>query len=129
MIETKELFYAFVFMRMFIFWNVLAVLFMIFAWVQINDPDPWMWFSLYLINAFTLMGAANQKTSTILSSAFFTACVISAYIHWPPTFDGFAGNMSQNPHIELARESAGLLLIALSQVGIIMYSVPKGKAS
>lgn len=114
---------------MFIFWNTLAVLFILFAWVQINDPDPWMWFSLYLINALTLLGAANQKISITLSSIICLTCLIFAYIHWPLTFEGFEGDMNQHPHIELAREAAGLLLVSLSQIGVAFYGFKKGRRS
>ena len=116
-------------MRMFIFWNVLAVLFILFALVQLNDPDPWMRFSLYLINALTLLGVANQKISILISSIMCLTCLILAYIHWPPTFEGFEGDMNQHPHIELAREAAGLLLVSLSQAGMIVYGFKIGKAS
>ena len=112
---------------MFIFWNALAVLFIIFAWVQLNDPDPWLWFSLYLVNAFTLLGAANQKISIIVSSIMCLISLIFAYIHWPPTFEGFEGDMNQHPHIELAREAVGLLLVSLSQAGVIVYGFKKAK--
>ena len=114
---------------MFIFWNVLAVLFIIFAGVQLNDPDPLMWFSLYLVNALTLLGAANHKISIIVSSIMCLTCLLLAYIHWPPTFEGFAGDMNQHPHIELTREAAGLLLVSLSQAGVMLYAFKKGEES
>ena len=129
MIETKErLSHAIVFMRMFIFWNTLAVLFVLFAWVQLNDPDPWMWFCIYILNALTLMGTSTHKISLPLSAIICIVCLIFAYIQWPNTFEGFTGDMSQHPHIELARETAGLFLVSLSQAGIIVYSVSKGRA-
>lgn len=114
---------------MFIFWNVLAVIFIIFAWVQLNDPDPLIWFSLYLVNALTLLGAANHKISLTMSSIMCLTCLFLAYIHWPPTFKGFEGDMNQHPHIELAREAAGLLLVSLSQVGVMIYGFKKGEES
>ena len=130
MIETKgPLFHAIVFMRMFIFWNALAVLFTLFAFVQLNDPDPWVWFCIYMLNAFFLIGAAIQRITVKISFAMCIVCFAFACAHSPPTFEGFIGDMSLHPHIELAREAAGLFLVSLSQAGIAIYGAKKGPTS
>ena len=130
MIETKEsLSFAKIFMRMFIFWNTLAAVFGLFAIVQLNDPDPWIWFWAYTLNTVFLIGAARQKIFIKTSLALCVICFVFVYLHWPPTFEGFTGDMDYNPHIELAREAAGLLLISISQAGIALYGARRDKQS
>ena len=116
-------------MRMFIFWNSLTTLCLIFAVVQLNDPDPWVWFCSYVINAIILVFASFKKISLPLSVTLCIAYLIFAYLHWPTSFEGFMGDMETHPHIELAREATGLLLMSICQGGVIYYNIHASKNS
>ena len=45
---------------------VFIVLFILFAAVQYNDPDPYLWMPIYLYAAFLCWQATQKKYNTIL---------------------------------------------------------------
>ncbi len=97
---------------------ILCLLFILFAAVQVNDPDPWLWVLLYAAVAVNCWFAARSK---MISWLFFltTAGVILWMILLWPEFNNWikmgtpsiAESMkAEKPHIEFAREFLGLLL-------------------
>ena len=96
----------------------LSILFLLFAIVQYNDPDPWAWIGLYvyvaLISAFAVFGKYNKW----LMLAGLAVCVIwmlilvPDFINWVgmgmPTITG--SMKAEAPHIELTREFLGLFV-------------------
>lgn len=99
-------------------YRIVAVLFLWCAYVQINDPDPYLWIFVYLIGAVTFEFAARNIVFPKISLAIAITCVLFALYLFPDSFDGFSGDMNKNPNIEFARESAGLFLIAISQFAL-----------
>ena len=101
---------------------ILTILFIVFAVVQLNDPDPLMWVLMYgaiaLISAFAFLGKYNKIvliTGMIIS--FIWAITLS-----PGVYDWFANHKtdeifeSMAPNkifIETARECFGLLIAFL----------------
>ncbi|MFN4147881.1 MAG: transmembrane 220 family protein [Runella sp.] len=95
---------------------VLAVVFIVFAAVQYNDPDPELWIPIYGIAALACLSifwgkAPRQYVFVVLALAYFFA----AYRQWPPHYEGvFWGEMQMRSiNIEMARESLGLMICGL----------------
>ncbi len=97
---------------------IIAVLFILFAAVQINDPDPWLWIALYAyIAVMAALGHFNVKTKPFLLGGMlicfiWLATLFPDFIRWikmgmPSIIDQMK---AEEIHIELVREFLGLLL-------------------
>ena len=97
---------------------ILAALFITFAVVQYNDPDPWKWIFLYvLVAAISLMAALDKynKWSILLALAIFAIESVRLY----PEFQDWVSDgmpsivdsmKAESPYIEFVREFLGLVL-------------------
>ena len=120
-----------------IFNLVFSILFVLFAALQYNDPDPYLWIPLYLFSAVLCWLAFRNK---YYPSLFLTAILIytlyAAYLFF--TKDGMldylrehrgddiAGEMkATKPWIEATREVLGLLIMII--VLLINYFYSKRK--
>lgn len=74
-------------MRYFLFF--LTAMFVIFAALQLNDPDPLLWVPLYLVPA----GAALVAAFAWLGYGLTVAYAALAGWWWPAHFDGVTGPM------------------------------------
>ena len=100
---------------------VLAILFVLFAAVQYNDPDPWGWAALYLLVAVACGMAAFGKFNKFVVilglgvSIIWMLTLLPDFIHWVqmgmPTI--VATMKAEAPHVELTREFLGLLVCTL----------------
>ncbi len=102
---------------------VLAVLFLVFAFVQINDPDPVVWILIYGIMAVACVLAAFRYyypvPLLVLLVVFvgYSFVFLSGVIEWFQSddksmlFDDLA--KMQYPYIEESREYLGLLICIL----------------
>jgi hypothetical protein len=102
---------------------VLAVLFLVFAFVQINDPDPVLWILIYGVMAVACILAAfgyfyPKVLGVIL--VLYAACSlvsVSGVVTWLQSddksllFDDIA--KMQYPYIEESREFLGLFICIL----------------
>lgn len=92
---------------------VFALLFVWAAILQYNDPDPLLWYFIYGIAALLSFLFAIQKLPLLLPVVVSFVYLFGAYVFWPDEFEGVtigAGNIN---NIEHARESLGLLIMAL----------------
>jgi len=95
---------------------LLSLLFILFALVQYNDPDPWSWILLYgyiaVISGFAALGRYNKA----IIGAGIAICIVGLcfllpdFINWVNTgAESIVENMkAEKPHIELTREFLGL---------------------
>jgi hypothetical protein len=99
---------------------LLSLIFVLFAYWQLNDPDPVLWVSVYLIAAFysykASKGQVNTELQLVLGLASFIAAAntvlqVTAYEGIMP--DGLA---MKTLNQELAREGLGLLIVGSSFV-------------
>lgn len=84
---------------------LMSLLFFGFAVLQFNDPDPWIWISMYGLPG--MLSLLHARGKPIIWFALTGCCVylLMAY-YWAPHLEGrFIDN-------EEAREAAGLLLSA-----------------
>lgn len=103
---------------------VFGVVFLLFAALQYNDPDPQVWVSIYgLAAAACFMAWAGLARWWFLAIMALFYLVAAVY-QWPPVFEGFlfseVGMRSLN--IELAREAGGLAITALVMAVLAVLS-------
>lgn len=102
---------------------VLAVLFVVFAFVQINDPDPVVWILIYGAMAVSCVLAAFGYYYSLVQAALliifigYSFVFSSGVLEWLRSedksmlFDDIA--KMQYPYIEESREFLGLLICVL----------------
>jgi Transmembrane family 220, helix len=93
----------------------LVLIFAIFAAVQYNDPDPWLWIPIYGMAAAISWGVFQGK---LPHKVFFPACIAflaGAVWFFPPQWEGLhlESMRMKNTNQELGRESMGLAVCAL----------------
>lgn len=101
---------------------IVAILFVAFAAVQINDPDPWLWVTIYMVVAVL----AALVSGNIISPMVYLICsvvVLLYFISYIPDLISWARSgfpsitdemKAEEQHIELVRESLGLLISAVA---------------
>lgn len=100
---------------------ILALLFILFAAFQYNDPDPWLWIGVYAFIAIISGLAAAEIHPTWLIRIGLVGCVVGLGILLPDFMDWIAGGaesitqtmQAKKPHIELTREFLGLVICTL----------------
>jgi Transmembrane family 220, helix len=100
-----------------------ALLFLLFAFVQINDPDPILWILIYLLMvAFSFMAFFEKYFSKLMwavmaAYAVYLVLLFPGMMDWVNStdrsllFDDLA--KMQYPYIEEAREFLGLVICML----------------
>jgi hypothetical protein len=93
------------------------VIFVLFAIVQLNDPDPYIWMPIYLASAYTSFCGYKLYYNPMLLTIFCIAYLIGALSLFPDSFStrvhmgALAKSMEMKmPFIEEARESLGLAI-------------------
>lgn len=107
---------------------ILSILFTIFAIVQYNDPDPWLWIVIYLFMALMAgLAAGNIFPSWVLRGGMVgcligLAMLLPDFIDWLSTgAESITQSMkAEKPHIELTREFLGLLICAIT-LGFLLW--------
>lgn len=114
---------------------VSVFFFLLFTWsaiIQLNDPDPYHWFAIYLIVALipiiTLFKQLSKKIIWILIGLLLTYSLYHFYyfIDWIGTDrkeEIFGEMVYEKPYLEGTREFLGLFICALS----LLYQLPTAK--
>jgi hypothetical protein len=102
---------------------LLAIMFMIFAFLQLNDPDPVLWILIYgVMSVVCILGMFEFYPRKILIGLAIFYSLYSLY-YWPgikewlgrdqkeQLFDNLA--KMEHPFIEESREFLGLLICAV----------------
>lgn len=61
----------------------MIVLFVYSAWIQRNDPDPWLWIALYLLPAYatwTTLRKRSNLTFTLALPLVILACAFTVRV-------------------------------------------------
>lgn len=96
-----------------------SLLFVYFAIVQYNDPDPQIWIPTYLLaSAACLAIFIDKAPRTYVYILMAVGYWVAAFLQWPPQYEGvFWGEMQMRSlNIELARESLGLGIAGLGML-------------
>ena len=101
-----------------------TLLFLIFVWfaiIQLNDPDGWLWFAIYIIIAILCL-ASNFKRIPItvlwlviaglLDYASFHISWLIDYLQTDNKEEIFGEMVYDKPYLEGSREFLGLLIAA-----------------
>ena len=96
----------------------LTILFILFAIVQLNDPDPFFWIAIYLLVATVCGLAVLGRYHRILILLGLAICGIELFTLFPDFMNWVQGGMpniaeemkAEEPHIELTREFLGLVV-------------------
>ena len=103
---------------------ILAIIFLAFALLQINDPDPYLWIALYggiaLLFGFAAFGQYRKWPilAGLVVCVFELASLMPAFVDWMQSgMPSITETMhAETPHVELVREFLGL---AIALVGLI----------
>jgi hypothetical protein len=110
---------------------VWAHIFVLFAAVQYNDPDPEVWIPIYMFVAIlSVVAMFKPIPKTILIVSLLAYLAGSIYL-FPDRYQGVDMPMNQRvPEIELARESLGLLIcvVAFGWLLFLSYKIKTVKA-
>jgi hypothetical protein len=95
---------------------IVAALFVISAWLQLNDPDPWGWVAIYLAAGIACLVAERGQRGWWLAAGVALASLIWAAALSPILPEVRLGDLAktmkaESPQIELGRELLGLLII------------------
>lgn len=89
---------------------VLSLIVVVFACLQLNDPDPFGWIVLYgAIVVCGLFGSAKQNRLRTIMSVGYICLGIWLF---PSSYSGLSEMSEAQPEIEQARESLGVLIAA-----------------
>ena len=95
---------------------ILAVLFVIAAAVQWNDPDATIWYFIYgiaaLVSVLFYLGRLNFIIALVLGVLY----IIGTITLWPDKWEGLTIGSGDILNIERARESLGLLITGLVMI-------------
>lgn len=103
---------------------LLAIVFTLFAYVNLNDPDPIQWVLAYGGTAVLFALAAAGRADRRISLGLAVALAIWMLTMTGGMIDWFQAGMptiveemkATNPHIEVVREFLGLLIAVLALV-------------
>ena len=102
---------------------LLAAMFVVFAYLQINDPDPLVWIFIYGLMGVICVLAAFRITSRIVISVVLVTFVAYSFVFWEGVKEWFAQPdksvlfddvmKMQYPYIEESREFLGLMICVI----------------
>lgn len=111
---------------------VLALMFALFAFWNLNDPDPVKWVAAYastaILFAFAAFGKADRRIVGPLAVAYFVwmCTLVPGVIDWlnlgMPSITG--GMHAAAPHIEVVREFLGLVIAVLALL-VLLFATPR----
>ncbi len=107
---------------------IVAALFLLFAYFQLNDPDPLKWVALYLATSSIALLAFFRQAykwlaiGTLVAVGIWGIWLFPAFLDWVELgMPNIASEMkTEAPHIELTREFLGLLFCALVVGGYLV---------
>lgn len=98
---------------------LLGVIFMAFALLQLNDPDPAIWFAIYAMIALICFAVSFVKLNNLLIYIYVLLLIVYAGFHFSYLIDWLQtnnkeeilGNMVyEKPYLEGSREFIGLAM-------------------
>jgi len=101
---------------------LVGLLFAVAAFLQLDDPDPIRWLTLYALAAAACWLTLERPSRWLLAAAVGLAALVWALLLAPrvlPTFDWanlLRAKDPQFPAVEETRELSGLLLVAVWMV-------------
>ena len=108
---------------------LLGLIFISFAVVQYNDPDPYIWAPYYLVIALICFFRYKDKGPTWLVKAMLGLTVAWAASYIPDVFSWWKEGMpsiassmkAESPYIENMREFLGLVVSLLTLIPVYLH--------
>jgi hypothetical protein len=109
----------------------IGILFLLFAIVQFNDPDPWAWILIYcFISIISILSALGKHSKwaaylVLLVSMIWMVFLFPGLWQWitQEPFDALFGGMDPSRiHLEESREFLGLFIGVISVMYIIFQN-------
>ncbi len=91
----------------------ITVLLILFAVVQYNDPDPWLWIATYLVFAMLAFSISFYTKKILIHVAAGIAALVWMFFQWPERWEGLGETMN-NENVERGREALGLLICSIT---------------
>lgn len=109
--------------------------FTVFALLQVNDPDPWIWVPAYLLSAYTAYCSTRDYYNPMLLIILLAGYALGAVMCFPEgPADSWLhaapqdGNLSMaTPFNEEARETMGLLICMAVNLVYLFLGMKKSK--
>lgn len=101
---------------------LLALVFAVFAILQVDDPDPLMWIAVYGLLLVLLLANIFKPLPIILCLLALAGAVMGTAFLWPSDLHTWLGGMEGRPSMVLARELLGLILCAMACVYMMVRS-------
>ncbi len=99
---------------------LFAIVFALFAYWQLNDPDPILWVPIYAVATYASIQAFRNKTNSELLIVLFVLSATAGLQIWSEmtAWEGFLtdGLSMKTINQELAREAVGLWIASFSFV-------------
>jgi len=98
---------------------ILGILFLLFAYFQLNDPDPLIWVSIYVLIGIMSLASAFNISSRYAILGAMVICLVGGLVSFPGVWDYVTnqdgktimeGMSNDKPYIEQTREFGGLLI-------------------
>ncbi len=98
--------------------GLFGIVFLLFSYWQLNDPDPVLWVPVYLTAAYTSFQSLRNRTNPELLIVLFCLSFFAGLQMWVEmtAWEGFlTDGLSMKTHNqELAREAVGLWIASAS---------------
>jgi hypothetical protein len=113
---------------------VFAVLFLLSALLQVNDPDPLGWIVLYTAAGIACLAARRDRGARVLPALVGAAALAWSMTLAPAALDDLRPLAlikpmdEKTPAIELGREFLGLLIVASWMLVLTLASRRRGRA-
>ena len=103
---------------------IITILFFLFAIIQFNDPDPWLWVAIYGLVGVISAGTIFNKYFKISIYVGIAICILGIGILFPELINwvrmgtpNIAETMkTDRPYIEFVREFFGLIISLIALV-------------
>lgn len=102
---------------------ILFIVFILFAVVQLNDPDPYIWFPLYIFIGGICLYSNYKLISkpllgvvifVLLGFALYHFSLFLTYLETDNKEEIFGKMVYEKPYLEGSREFLGLLIAAIA---------------
>ena len=97
---------------------IFAIVFVLFSYWQLNDPDPILWVPIYGVATYVSIQAFRQKTNSELLIVLFVLSATAGLQIWSEmtAWEGFLtdGLSMKTMNQELAREAVGIWIASFS---------------
>jgi len=108
---------------------ILGLIFILFAYFQLNDLDPALWVPVYMVAAGICIASWFKFRNLWLSSGVAIAYIIGVILYWPEKWEGVSLDGGYTINIEEARESLGLAICAVAMIYLAIVAYRERKSA